>query len=80
MGLNIEQHLQVYRLLADEESKARKAVAKAKTAADNAPSQYGGISVEREAAEVLLQLREAQYQAARIAAVNYFDAYIKDAA
>lgn len=80
MTLTIEQHLQVYQLLANEEKNACKAVEKAQLAADNAPYGFGGISVDCIASVVLLNLRAAQYEAARIAAVEYFDAYIKDAA
>jgi hypothetical protein len=79
MALTHEQHLAVFRILADEENKARKAVAKAQTAYDNAPIAYGG-SVERETAAVLLNLRAEQYMTAQRATAAYFDAYIKDAA
>ena len=80
MQLTIEQHTQVYKVLAAEEAKARKAVAKALAAADKAPSGFGGVSVERTTATVLLNLRTAQYQAARIASTEYFNAYIKESA
>jgi len=79
MALTYEQHLAVYRVLADEEHKARKAVAKAQTAYDNAPTAYGG-SIERETAAVLINLRADQYMAAQRASSAYFDAYIKNAA
>ncbi len=78
MALTHEQHLAVFRILADEEHKARKAVAKAQAAYDTAPVAYGG-SVERETAAVLINLRAEQYMAAQRAAAAYFDAYIKEA-
>lgn len=76
MALTREDRLAVYRALADEEQKARKAVAKAQSAYDTAPTAYGG-SVERELAAVLLNLRGEQYMAAQRAAAAYFDAYLK---
>lgn len=79
MALTLEQHLAVYRALADEEHKARKAVAKAQSAYDKAPIAYGG-SVERETAAVLINLRADQYMAAQRAAADYFNAYIVNAA
>ena len=79
MALSLEQHAAIYQVLADEERKARKAVAKAQTAYDSAPTAYGG-SVERETAAVLINLRADQYMAAQRAAADYFNAYIKDAA
>lgn len=78
MSLTIEQRTQVYTVLADEETKARRAVRKAERDYDNAPAAYGG-SVERETAAVLLALRKAQCDAAHAAAAAYFDAYIKNA-
>lgn len=80
MALTLDQHKQIYRLLADETAKADRAFAKAKTNYYNARAEYGGGGVERETAAVLLSLREAQKAAAYAAASSYFDAYIKDAA
>ncbi len=77
--LTREQHVAIYRVLADEETKARKAVAKAHAAYDTAPAAYGG-SVERETAAVLINLRADQYMAAQRAAADYFNAYIANAA
>ena len=78
MTLTLEQRTQVYAVLADEEATARRAVAKAEKAYDDAPTAYGG-SIERETAAVLLDLRKAQAAAATAAVGEYFDAYIKDA-
>jgi hypothetical protein len=75
MALTLEQHTEVYAVLADEVSKASRAVVKAEKAYDSAPYAYGG-SVEREAAAVLLNIRKAQYEAANKAANDYFDRFI----
>lgn len=75
MALTIEQHTEVYAVLADEVAKASRAVVKAEKAYDNAPFQYGG-SPEREAAAVLLQIRRAQYAAANEVADDYFNRFI----
>lgn len=74
---NLDQRLQVYRILDAEQNKASKAARKAKAVYDS----YGsGYDVERETAAVLLTLRLEQFNAACKVAKDYFDSYIKDAA
>jgi triosephosphate isomerase len=79
MALTKEHRAQVYSVLHNEIEKARKALKKAEAAYERAPALYGG-SVEREAAAMLVNMRREQYQAARLVASEYFDAYIAPAA
>lgn len=75
MALTIEQRTQVYEMLEAEVVKASRAVIKAEKAYEKAPYEYGGTP-EREAAGLLLDIRQDQYKAARDAAIDYFNRFI----
>lgn len=75
MALTFEQHVAVFNALQKEQIKAQKAYIAAKKIADNAPYEYGG-SEEATIACVILDLRKAQYDAARYAVDAYFKNYL----
>lgn len=78
--LGIEQRRHVYRLLAAEEAKARRAFSKAQVADCHALAEFGGGSTERMATSALMQLRAAQLLAVRTFAAEYFSTHIGGAA
>lgn len=75
MPMTKAQYAEIYFHLDSEVAKARKAVDKAAKALDEVPYVYGG-SVEAEIANVILQMRKAQHEAANNVAKSFFENYI----
>jgi hypothetical protein len=78
MALTIENKRAIYAALAVEEQKASRVFDKACAFVDITPDVYGG-SPERELAVVMANLRKAQLDAARAAATEFFNSYIREA-